>query len=191
MPTSTQYTPKHKTHLHPALNQSLEKALHSKVFSCYNLAETYFLTNFPRPNILINLRGSSAGVAELQINRLRFNPILYSDNKTEFLHQVIPHEVAHLIAWQVYGATIKPHGQEWQQIMQEVFNCPPLIKHKFCIKRAAKQYYIYSCACTTIKHNFTYRRHQLALAGRKYKCKQCKHFLIYFGLDQGLIQNNL
>lgn len=186
MPSSTQYPSQHNSQTQPQLTQLLEMALHSKVFSSYNLAETYFLTDFPRPTVLINLRGASAGVAELQANRLRFNPILLVQNEEEFLHQVVPHEVAHLIAWHLYGKRIKPHGKEWQQIMNNVFHLPPLTRHNFCIKQAARQFYIYGCACPELKHNFTQRRHRLVLAGRQYKCKQCQGLLSFLGLDQGL-----
>lgn len=171
------------------LTAELKQQLHSKVLACYNLAETYFLTNFARPEVLINLRGSSAGVAELKANRLRFNPILLAENQTEFIQQVVPHEVAHLLAWRVYGRGIKPHGWQWQQIMQEVFDLEALTTHSFCIKQAAKQHYIYSCGCLNFNHHFTKRRHNLVLAGRHYICKKCANRLVFKGLDQGLISN--
>lgn len=171
------------------LTEELKAQLHSKVLHCYYLAESYFLTSFLRPEVLINLRGSSAGVAELRANRLRFNPVLLVENTQEFIHQVVPHEVAHLLAWRVYGKEIKPHGWQWQQIMQEVFSLEALTTHNFCIKTAAKQHYVYSCTCPNFNHYFTKRRHQLVLAGRQYICKKCSSRLSFQGLDQGLISN--
>lgn len=40
-------------------------------------------------------------------------------NKYRFLMTLI-HEIAHLIAFEKYGRTIKPHGQEWKHTFQQL-----------------------------------------------------------------------
>lgn len=169
-----------------SLHSKLGLRLHEQVLHCYSLAEGYYLKPFPRPEVLINLKGRSAGIAELQANRLRFNAILLRENTPEFLSSVIPHEVAHLLAWQLYGAKIRPHGKEWQQIMQQVFNLVPSRTHNFDIQRAAKLDYFYTCACINKKHALTLRRHNKITRGQTYICLTCKSNLHYLGTSSNL-----
>jgi len=166
-----------------------EKALwlprvRTEVLRCYALAEEFYLKSFPRPEVTLNLRGRSAGVAELQRNRLRFNPVLLKENQQAFLAQVVPHEVAHLIAWQLHGRKIRPHGREWQQIMQQVFGLLPQTTHTFDVTRAAKQGYIYQCACEEKQHALTLRRHNKIQRGQQYVCRRCGSRLRFFYQDE-------
>lgn len=170
-----------------SLQSELGLRLHSKVASCYTLAEQYYLKSFPRPALLINLRGLSAGVAELQKNRLRFNAVLLQENERAFLNEVVPHEVAHLLAWQLYGRSIRPHGVEWQQIMQQVFQLTPTRTHAFDVKRAAKLGYKYTCHCKGKEHALTLKRHNLIKGGRQYICLACKRHLHFLKVDSHLI----
>ena len=174
--------------LNVSLQSELGLRLRSKILGCYALAEQYYLKSFQRPEVLVNLRGSSAGVAELQANRLRFNGLLLQENEPAFLAEVVPHEVAHLLAWKLHGRGIRPHGIEWQQIMQQVFMLTPSRTHSFDVKRAAKMGYFYRCACANKKHALTIRRHNRILAGQRYICLLCKSNLIFLEVDDSLLR---
>ncbi len=115
------------------LSHEDKKALQAKGEDCFILAECFFNRPFKRPDYLFNQRGKSAGTAHLQRNIIKFNPILFSQNKEVFIDQVVAHEVAHLIAYQLYGK-VRPHGREWQHIMTKVFNCPAHTTHSLDIK---------------------------------------------------------
>lgn len=83
---------------------------------CISLAQQAFERSFPIPSITFNVRGKAAGKAYLQLNQIRLNPILFRENPQAFLKEVIPHEVAHLITYQVYGRvrpTEKSGGASW------------------------------------------------------------------------------
>lgn len=64
---------------------------------------------------------------------IRLNLILMYENEEDFLHNVVGHEVAHLIQRVVYGMTkevveggkkvikkVRSHGPEWRQVMVEL-----------------------------------------------------------------------
>ena len=170
-----------------SLQSELGLRLRSQVLSCYATAEQYYLKSFQRPEVLINLRGRSAGIAELQSNRLRFNAVLLQENEQAFLAEVVPHEVAHLLAWKLHGRGIRPHGTEWQQIMQQVFLLSPSRTHSFDVKRSAKMGYFYTCACRDKKHALTVRRHNRILAGQGYICTHCKSLLRFLCVDDELV----
>lgn len=158
----------------------------SEVLQCYALAETFYLKSFPRPEVTLSLRGRSAGVAELQKNRLRFNLVLLEENHQEFLAQVVPHEVAHLLAWQLHGRSIRPHGKEWQQIMQQVFCVQPDTTHRFDVSRSARQGYIYQCGCEAKEHALTVRRHNKIQRGQQYICQRCRSTLSFLYVDESV-----
>ncbi len=151
-----------------------KKALLVKGEDCFIEAECFFDRAFERPTYLFNQRGRSAGTAHLQRNIIKFNPTLYAQNKVEFVKQVVAHEVAHLIVYQLYGK-VRPHGTEWQQVMTQVFKLAANTTHSLDIKDVIGQQFNYQCQCSD--HLLTIRRHNKVIRGASYLCKQCKTIL--------------
>ncbi len=87
------------TRLDPALIETLL----ARVEACFVQAETRLGRTFPRPQVHCNMRGRAAGSARLQTWELRFNPALYQANQQAFLREVVPHEVAHLLVYALWG----------------------------------------------------------------------------------------
>ena len=160
----------------------MAEQLHDRLEACYRLAESHFQRTFPRPQVSFRLRGQKAGVAHLSENLLRFNPQLYEENREDFLRQTVPHEVAHLIAHQLYGGRIRPHGPEWQAIMREVYGLPPLRCHSYRVPASRRPQYIYLCQCPQgSEFAFSARRHALVAQGRRYFCRRCRATLRFSG----------
>ncbi|MCW9710357.1 SprT family zinc-dependent metalloprotease [Avibacterium sp. 21-586] len=145
------------------------------------LAEQYFQRTFPIPTVNYQLRGVKAGVAYLQKNEIRFNRTLLLENPEYFLQQIIPHELAHLIVYQVFGR-VAPHGREWKTIMETVFCQPAEIYHNLDIKSVQGKTFTYRCACRT--HDLSLRRHnKVQKQSAVYFCRECKQALIYLPLS--------
>ena len=159
----------------------MPEALNQRIEACYQLAEAFFKRPFKRPNVSLTLRGQSAGMAHLQENKLRFNPQLYRNNTEDFLRQTVAHEVAHLVAHQMFGSRIQPYGEEWQLIMRGVYELPPLRCHSYAVKRRPATRYLYQCQCTDSELPFTSRRHALVSRGQRYLCRRCRATLIFTG----------
>lgn len=155
--------------------------IHARVEACYQQAETFFKRRFPRPLVSFKLRGQKAGVAHLTENKLRFNPQLYRENQEDFLRQTVAHEVAHLIAHQLFGLSIQPHGEEWQLIMRGVYELPPHRCHTYDVKRRQFSRFIYRCQCPQGEFPFSAQRHALVAKGRRYFCRRCKITLQFTG----------
>ena len=131
----------------------------------------YFKRSFPMPHISLKQRGKIAGSARLQNNELRLNPVLMADNPDKFLHEVIPHEICHLVAYQLYGR-VKPHGREWQQLMTKVFGLPPNVYHAMDISKVAGKSFAYRCQCGPVQ--LSIRRHNKVLRNQlQYRCLKC------------------
>lgn len=159
----------------------MPQLLHDRVEACYQTAEEFFNKRFERPEVSLKLRGQKAGVAYLDRNQLRFNEQLYRANTEHFLRQTVAHEVAHLIAHQMFGPRIRPHGEEWQLIMRGVYGLPPERCHTYEVSRRRSNRYIYQCQCPGRDFPFTAQRHALVRKGRRYLCRSCRATLLFTG----------
>jgi SprT protein len=159
----------------------MPEQLNQRVESCFQQAEAFFQRSFTRPLISLKLRGQKAGVAHLTENMLRFNPQLYRENHEDFLKQTVAHEVAHLVAHQMFGSGIQAHGQEWQLIMRGVYELPPQRCHTYAVQRRKGTHYIYHCQCPQHAFDFSAQRHSLVAKGRRYLCRRCRAALVFSG----------
>ncbi|MNO84373.1 hypothetical protein D3C76_757130 [compost metagenome] len=106
---------------------------------------------------------------------------MYRENTEDFLKQTVAHEVAHLIAHQLFGDRIQPHGEEWQLIMRGVYELPPNRCHTYDVKRRSVTRYIYKCPCADSDFPFSAQRHGLVRQGRRYLCRRCRNTLVFSG----------
>ncbi|GIU25500.1 SprT family zinc-dependent metalloprotease [Shewanella sp. MBTL60-007] len=158
---------------HPVMTfqNPLHQQMAQQVEHCYQVAESKLAKQFPRPEVAFTLRGKSAGTAHLQLNKLRFNPKLLQDNQQAFLEDVIPHEICHLLAFQLYGR-VKPHGREWQSLMQSLYGRVPRTTHSFDTRAVEGKTFEYHCQCGPIK--LSIRRHNKVVRGEtQYRCRKC------------------
>jgi len=136
--------------------------------------------------ITFDLRGKCAGMYRRtgREKRFRYNPWLFAKYYSHSLGQTIPHEVAHYITDCLWPfRKVKPHGQEWQSVMQ-AFGVAPEVTADFDLTGVpVKQYQriAYDCGCKT--HQLSLIRHRRVLSGKaQYRCKDC-HQLLKAALD--------
>lgn len=151
--------------------KEFEEAATNAVLESFNRANQYFETDVEMVSIKFNQRGSAAGTAYLQRHEVRFNYDMYLQNPNEFLSTVVPHEIAHIFVYQLFGPKVRPHGKEWKSVMMNVFNLAPNRTHNFDVKAPAKSF-LYLCDC--MEHALTIRRHNRILKGAEYQCRKCR-----------------
>ncbi|MFD2229598.1 SprT-like domain-containing protein [Alkalimarinus sediminis] len=172
---------------------ALQSSMVEAVGDSIKAANDYFGKSLAVPDIRFDLRGKSAGQARFEYQRgyaltkkakavIRFNRLLMEENPQAFIEDVAPHETAHVIANQLFGRKIKPHGPEWQMIMRSVLKREPAVTHRFDVSRSSPKPYIYSCDCSGTTHSLSAIRHnRVQRKQSSYLCRRCNATLDYAG----------
>jgi SprT protein len=155
---------------------SLLNAAAAAIEQSCKLAEDYFSVSFPIPKVNLNQRGKIAGSAHLQKNLIKLNKKLFIQNFDDFLHQVIPHEVAHIICYQQFGR-VKPHGVEWQSLMRSLFQLDAHVTHKFDVSNIGMQDFAYQCECNDLILLSVVRHNKVKRGTQQYRCQKCRTVL--------------
>lgn len=142
-----------------------------------SIASEFFDCTIPAIPVLFNLKGRAAGMYKTGMGsrQIRFNPYLFAKYFQDNLANTVPHEVAHYVSDVIYGLKrIRPHGKEWQRIMQ-LYGVEAQRTHHFDmqgIPLRQQQRFTYQCDCqlyqlTTRRHNLIQKRE------RRYFCRHC------------------
>ncbi len=156
------------------LQQNVMRTLREKLA----LAEQKLEQKFPEPSISYKQRGTTAGSAYLKEWEIRINPTLLIENTEPFIDEVVPHELAHLLVYRVFGRKgIAPHGSEWKWMMQHVLEVTASRTHNFSVSTVKSRSFTYYCACSST-HELTIRRHNKIIRGEnQYLCRKCGEIL--------------
>ncbi len=120
------------------------------------------------PDVFFFSNGTTAGKASRTMHWVSYNTTLARTNRSEFKNTVI-HEIAHVVATNLYGAYIRPHGREWSYVMTILGGNAKRTHSYDCseVKGAHQRYTVY-CSCG--EHEVTKRSLNRLWA---YKCKRC------------------
>ena len=150
-----------------------------------NIAKKHFHDKtLHAPVIQYSKRGTTAGTATYSSNSVNFNMGIYNENVETFLSTTVPHEVAHLISYQVFGRDGTGHGRNWKFIMEHVFGVAAKRCHSYNVAhhktRKVRRDWVYQCKCRT--HNLSTIKHNKFQEGRSsYRCIHCRSTLIFIG----------
>ena len=61
---------------------------------------------------------SSLGRTRVDVRRVRLNPLLANANE-QLLDEVLCHEIAHIVVYERFGTSVKPHGPEWAALVRQ------------------------------------------------------------------------
>ncbi|MDM7860590.1 SprT family zinc-dependent metalloprotease [Alteromonas sp. ASW11-36] len=155
--------------------QPLQDALQARVIELIDLATTWAAKSIKPPTLGFRAAGRNGGSAHLHKNHINLNRLFLVENPQHYMEQVLPHEIAHIVVHQLYGR-VKPHGIEWQTVMQEVFKCPPQVTHHMQSSLVTSTTFPYQCSCGTVE--LTVRRHNKVMRQKqKYQCRRCGEVL--------------
>lgn len=175
-PTLQVVATKAKVVVPSSVKQQVENVVRKYLEIAYHEYKQYFTM----PTIVYTRRGVIAATAYQHEWKISLNPILLMENLDDMINQTVPHEVAHLVAHQVFGR-IKVHGREWKSVMR-AFSLKSERCHSYDttnsrVRRKHKRArYSYDCNCTEncCSGPTVFNRVQ---SGVKYTCKKCKKCL--------------
>lgn len=179
------------------VSKELKLRIENVVLDCLDKAQARFGVNKVKciPQIRYNTTGTSGGKACWNYGKpyIDINPILLNENVERVVEQTVPHEVAHIVVYEVYGEAarmrsyngrreVAPHGWEWQQVMR-LFGKEPDRCHEMDVssikklKNGGREFH-YKCNCMThtmsiVKHN------RISIKGYNYFCRRCKGKLVF------------
>jgi len=138
-------------------------------------AEQKLKQSFKEPYIIIRKKGTIAGTAHLQNWTITLNAQLLLDYKDNFIQEIVPHELAHLFVYSLYGK-VKPHGKEWQWMMETILGLPAKRTHQFTNAKLQQTRFQYHCDCQV--HSLTSIRHSRTVHNQAvYRCVRCQQKL--------------
>lgn len=169
------------------LTTELKQRIISTINQYTDKANRIFNTSISYPNVIFTKRGTTAGTANYASHTININPELYIRNVDSFLTDTAPHELSHLVAYQVYskgrGVRIQPHGDEWKRVMRSLgvtpSRCHSYDTSEVKQKKVTTQYQ-YKCGCRN-DLMLSAQRHHKVLKGAKFHCVKCKQNIVYVG----------
>jgi len=159
--------------------EQLQTKIEEKVLEAVIKAEEVFKQTFPMPEIRFDIKHRSiAGKARPRVNILFFNMSIAHKQPEEFVKSIVVHEVAHLIAYQIYKdrRPKQHHGPEWKSVMRELGEKPEVYHHLQTEprKRYKRYLHLYICSKCGQKCNYSSRTHnRIQKAGEKYWSCHC------------------
>jgi len=157
---------------------AIQAEVSAKIDECISVINNAFGVTLTKPTVLFDLKGHTAGKAIYADNTIRVNLPLYNKYHDDMLHKTVPHEFAHLAAYQLFttrfhNRTARHHGKEWAMIMH-ILGLKAERCHQYDTEpaRQRKRPYTYRCSCR--QHKLTVTIHKRIAAGKTYHCRNCK-----------------
>lgn len=165
--------------------EDLQSAVMEKVDALLLKANETYQIKMPYINVDFNLRGCVAGRA-IMPDKVRFNHIFLAENKEVFIDRTVTHEIAHLVAWQVYGKECSGHDWRWREVMQRLGATTITRCHEYdtsTIKASIRSGYRYGCSCGNT-WTFIAKRHLRIQAGATFHCRACNTSIIWLDKEK-------
>ena len=131
-----------------------------------------------KPKITYGLRGSDAGQAFMEQNRIDLNLVLFRENFEDAIQNTVPHEIAHLEAWRLGLKRGDFHAGIWKRLMTK-FRAAPIACHNLDVTSASSRtgYFTYQCRCSSPNMVSLEMHHRIQETPELFRCKECKQLL--------------
>lgn len=152
------------------------------------LANKQYNREFTGISLEFRQMGRKAGLAWYNTSKIELNSDFCKNGHLEdLINRTLPHELAHIISYRVYGLTGRGHKRFWKSVMR-VFGVTPNRCHSYSLEdvkthTVQRQYFQYECGCAGRKLRVSSVKHNRQARGRaKYFCVRCREVIRYTGL---------
>jgi len=174
----------------------VRKRVEDKVREGIEKAEKHYGRKFKMPSFDYNLRGTTAGIAKVELNHMSFNSTLLMENVEDFIgDNTVPHELAHIIDYIINPGNFESdlvwtrrgyrrskrdiHGASFKYIMETVLGTSQSTRcHSYDVTNAkvSKTMYMYKCTCGCEETAlFSGKRHNAVMRGATYWKQEARH----------------
>lgn len=171
----------------PPLSELQQQKIIEHTYAYIDKATALFGIKNKPVDIRFDLKGRCTGMYRIthRIGRhkreIRYNTFIFSKFYDDNVNTTVPHEVAHYVSDIMYGLrNIKPHGKEWQTIMQ-AFGVEARVTANYDLAGVPlKKLSLYTYQCHCREHQLTSIRHNKINKKRfRYFCNTCKQPLLF------------
>lgn len=157
---------------------SVDQAVDLAVTQALQQLEARLAVKLEKPTIRYDLKGTTAGEAQMRtVNNIKYYTIRLNlaaltnpEYRDYMLRQTIPHEVCHIVEFQLHGRAA--HGHAWQGLML-LLRLQPKRTHDLPLPKVRQHTkYPHSCECRT--HMVGKHVHNKILNGISYHCQDCR-----------------
>jgi SprT protein len=110
--------------------------------------------------------------------RIRLHKELTEHYQDAYLHDVLPHELAHAVVIERFKGRAKPHGKEWKETLSTLAEHPPFRLRCSLLSQKKRRVtrFAYWCECKERVHQLSAIRHnRIVRKSHVYACLVCKH----------------
>jgi SprT protein len=163
----------------------ITKEVETKILEVMDFLQKQFPNTILKlPNYSFHRLGTSAGRAFCLDNHIKLNIDYFAKYHKDMIEQTIPHEIAHVVSYQLYGYKGLGHNNYWKHVMRKmaplgviVSRCHTYDVKDACLRKVNKPHK-YVCKCKDPVHNLTNLKHNKILRGARYTCMKCKTHLV-------------
>jgi SprT protein len=152
------------------VSKELQLRIETVVLECLTMAQKKWGEDKVNkiPDIRYDTVGKAAGQALYNFVDgkcyIRINPVLLNENVDYCINQTVPHEIAHLVAYMVFGR-VRPHGIHWEAVMR-TFGKPAKRCHQLStdtiqsLRSPRRQTRMMKCLCPKCNATFPITRNK-------------------------------
>ncbi len=145
--------------------------LRAKLLSKLNKPAFMFIKSANAPIILSTAMRTRAGTANYTRHSIKLNKRLLDANP-HHIEQTFAHELAHLVAFELYGSQAIGHGVLWARVMN-MFGYQPRRCHSLDVTGLQSKHKSFAVYCNCDTHMIKSGRWNKMRRGVNYICKAC------------------
>lgn len=133
------------------VSEELRERVIRKILECIQKCNKGLKEKFDIPILTFRTKSRNAGVSDYSNYWIDINPILLNENPDFVINDTVPHEMAHLISYLVYGNKAKGHGYYWKYVAQ-LLGVDTERQHDLDVStinqvRKPRRTFLYKCKC--------------------------------------------
>lgn len=165
----------------------------AQIEAAFVKAEQVYGRKFDRCKVSLDIKSGSSKAGEARVlpfRQIRINRGLLNQNPSHVLGVTCPHEVAHIVAFDLYGKEGWGHGPRWKSVMTSIGLKPD--RCHTLVTRSITNKPVYECSgCKKQSILSRATHHKVEFKGTILrKCRHCGGDFVHVGKARDLIKNN-